>query len=63
MKAEKYLLEYVLQHHMSSKKIEADTGIDIEKIVLEERELMADDFLSLCVYLNITPEEISDQIL
>lgn len=63
MKAEKYLLEYVLEHNMSSKRIEADTGIDIEKIVLEEQELMADQFLNLCVYLNITPEEVSDQIL
>lgn len=63
MKAEKYLLEYVREHNMSSKGIEADTGINLEKIVLEEQELMADEFLRLCVYLNITPEEISDQIL
>lgn len=63
MKAEKYLLEYVREHNMSSRGIEVDTGINLERIVMEEQELMADEFLRLCAYLNITPEEISDQIL
>jgi len=63
MKAEKYLLQHVLEHQISSQKIEADTGINIEKVVSEKQELMADDFLRLCVYLDVTPEEISDQIL
>lgn len=63
MKTEKYLLQHMLEHHISSQKMEADTGINIEKLVSEKQELMADDFLRLCVYLHVTPEEISDQIL
>lgn len=63
MKAEKYLLQYVLEHNISSEKIEADTGINIEKIVSENRELVSDDFATLCTYLNVTPEEVSDQII
>lgn len=63
MKAEKYLLQHVLEHNISSEKMEADTGINIEKIVSENRELVADDFATLCAYLNVTPEEVSDQII
>ena len=63
MKTEKYLLQHMLKHHLSLEKMEMDTGINIEKFVSEQRELKADEFLRLCVYLNITPEEVSDQII
>lgn len=63
MKAEKYLLQHVLEHHISSQKVEADTGINIEKLVSEKKELVADEFLRLCIYLQVTPEEVGDQIL
>lgn len=63
MKTEKYLLQHTLRHEVSLEKMEADTGINLEKLVLEQRELKTDEFLRLCVYLNITPEEVSDQII
>lgn len=63
MKAEKYLLEHIMRHDISMEKVEQDTGINVKKVLYEEKELQADDFFSLCVYLGVTPDEISDQIL
>lgn len=63
MKAEKYLYQHIVQHNISIEQIEFDTGIHIKDIVDNQKELMADEFITLCVYLGITPEEVSDQIL
>lgn len=63
MKAEKYLLDYVVNHDISIAQIEKDIGINIEKRVNEEQDLIASEFLMLCTYLGITPEEVSDHIL
>ncbi len=63
MKAEKYLLEHISNHNISVEQIEKDTGINIENMVRQKKELSAGDFLELCLYLGITPEEVGDQIL
>lgn len=63
MKTEKYLLEHITSHHIPVEQVENDIGINIEQLVREERDLKADEFLTLCVYLGITPEEISDRII
>ncbi len=63
MKAENYLLQHIIQHDISIEKVEKDTGINIKHVVCEGKELIADDFIGLCIYLGITPEEVSDQIL
>lgn len=63
MKTEKYLLEYTIRHHISLEQIENDTGINIEQRVREKQDLIAGEFLALCSYLGITPEEVSDRIL
>ena len=63
MKAEKYLLDYVVNHDISITQIEKDIGINIERRVREKKDLIASEFLTLCTYLGITPEEVSDQIL
>lgn len=63
MKTEKYLLEHMNSHHIPVKQVENDVGINMEQLVREEKDLKADEFLSLCVYLGIEPEEISDHIM
>lgn len=63
MKAENYLLQYILQHNISLGKIEDDTGINLNSVVCKGKELLADDFLTLCVYLGISPDDIRNQVL
>lgn len=63
MKAEKYLLDYIVSHHISLERIMNDTGIDIEKRVRLKQDLIAEEFLTLCTYLGIRPEDIGEQIL
>lgn len=63
MKAERYLLEYIQEHAISAKRVEQDTGIDLQRMVEEGKELRADKFIELCLYLGITPDEVSDQVL
>lgn len=63
MKTEKYLLQHIVNNHISLEQIENDTGINIEQMVRRKKDLRAGEFLALCTYLGITPEEIGDQIL
>lgn len=63
MKAEQYILNYMTEHDVLNEKVKQETGIDMVEITKDNKELLADDFLKLCMYLGITPEEISDQIL
>lgn len=63
MKTEKYLLDHMMNNHISVKQVECDMGINMEQLVEENRDLKAGEFLALCAYLNIRPEEVRDQIL
>ena len=63
MKTERYIQNYITEHNISTDIIKKDTGLDLKLIFENDGNLMADDFLRLCVYLGITPEEIGDQIL
>ncbi|MBR1864918.1 MAG: hypothetical protein IJ801_00255 [Lachnospiraceae bacterium] len=63
MKVERYLLEYIREHRISARRMEQDTGINLQHFVEEGKELRADEFIELCLYLGITPDEVSDQIL
>ena len=63
MKVEQYILQYMKDHDISNEKVKNETGIDILSLLSEKKELLADDFLKLCIYFGITPEEISDQVL
>lgn len=63
MKAERYIQQYIKEHNISYEAIKKDIGLDLDKILKKDGNLLADDFLRLCVYLGITPEEIGDQIL
>ncbi len=49
--------KYILDNHISLRRIEKDTGIDQADLQLDANyRLNADEFLSLCRYLNIEPE-------
>ena len=63
MRVEQYLLEYIRQHHLSEEQVERDTGTNLQLLIDQGRELVADEFLHICNYLGITPDEVSDQIL
>ena len=63
MKTERYIQKYITEHNISTDNIKKDTGLDLNFIFENDGNLLADDFLRLCVYLGITPEEIGDQIL
>lgn len=63
MKAENYLYNYISECNISVEQVKNDIGIDIEKILSGKNELMVDEFLRLCIYLKITPEEVISQIL
>lgn len=54
-----YLIEYLKDCHISPETVSAATGIDAYK--LKDgclRPLTAEEFLELCVYLKIRPEDV-----
>lgn len=58
-----YILQYMKEHHILSSTLSRETGISEEKLVPEYKEaLLADEFLRLCVYLELSPEEIAVKI-
>lgn len=63
MKAEQYLLQHIKNQHISPEQMEETLGIHIPRIVEEQRELSADEFIAACLYLGISPEEVQDGIL
>lgn len=54
-----YMAEYIANSKIMPKKICEDTGIAESKLILGSQEILdAAEFLSLCQYLNLQPEEI-----
>lgn len=60
MYAEKYILDYVEKYSVSKNKIKEETGIDLDAVEKHHLELAAGDFLSLCLYLKLSPEDIEE---
>ena len=55
-----YFLEYFEKNRIDIKEISEKTGIKISKLSKEYKiPLTAEEFLKLCVLLQIRPEEIS----
>lgn len=63
MYVERYILNYVERCHLSRDKIREDIGIDLEKIDRNQLELTAEEFIKLCMYLQLSPEEITEWML
>lgn len=61
------LAQYIRQNHISVTQVSKDTGIPEPKlsvfddVVRDEFKLNASEFLTLCAYLNIKPEEVGQE--
>lgn len=63
MYAEKYILRHIEECNISENKVKEDTGIDLERLREQEMELTAGEFFELCVYLDLSPDEVLDWVL
>lgn len=62
MNATKRLANYIAQQHISPERVAKDTGVAMEKLVPEtDAILKADEFLELCLYLGIRPEDMGEK--
>lgn len=54
-----YLAEYMEMNNISITRVAADTGVSEKKLIPGTTEILdAAEFLNLCEYLSIRPEEI-----
>lgn len=58
MKAEKFLLDYMLQSDIPVDRVKNDVGIDMEELVNSQRDLMADELIQLCIYLGVDLDDM-----
>lgn len=59
MKVTNRLANYIAQQHISPERVATDTGVALKKLVPETEEtLEAGEFLELCLYLGIRPEDM-----
>lgn len=57
--ATRWLAKYIAQHHISIEEIEQKLHISREKLMVDTKQsLYATEFLELCNYLQIEPEDI-----
>jgi len=63
MKAEKYLLDYIEQSHISKERVREVIGIDIENLVKNHQDLEADEFIRMCVFLGVNPDDVMNAII
>ncbi|MBC5668477.1 MULTISPECIES: hypothetical protein [Eubacterium] len=52
--------KYIESNNLSFLQISKDTGIDERKLRGEIKPLEAGEFLELCFYLNVKPEEFME---
>lgn len=54
-----YLLQYMKQHQISAAWAAKAAKIDVDKLTEDYKEpLLSDEFLELCIILNIRPEDV-----
>lgn len=63
MKAEKYLFDYMIKTNISMERVKKDLGIDIQALVNNKKELMADELIRLCIYLGINPDDMMNELV
>lgn len=63
MYAEEYILRHMEKCEISKDKVKEDTGIDFYKIEEKKLELTAGEFIELCMYLSLSPEDIMNWVL
>lgn len=63
MKAEKYLLDYMIKTNIPMERVKKDVGIDVQALVNSKKELMADEFIQLCIYLGVNPDDMINEVV
>lgn len=63
MKAEKYLLEYMMKSNIPAERVKKDMGIDVQALVSSRTELMADELIRLCIYLGVNPDDMMNELV
>ena len=53
----KQIVNYIKVNNLSVSRISIDTGIDEEKLLGNMEPFSAAEFLELCFYLNVRPED------
>lgn len=54
----KRIIKYIKNNNIPVAQIVEDTGISEEKIVNEDMSFNATEFLEICSYLNLRPEDM-----
>lgn len=62
MKAERYLLEYMKNANVTTEEMKNSIGIDMQVFEDGKKELMADEFIEVCIYLGVSPDEVLNSI-
>ena len=58
-----YIISYVLEHQIPCEALAKETGVPMDKLMPGYQEpLLADEFLKICVYLKLRPEDITKEI-
>ena len=63
MKAEKYLLEYMMKSNIPAERVKKDMGIDVQALVSSRTELMADELIRLCISLGVHPDDMMNELV
>ena len=56
------LTEYIMENQLSINDISRETGVAKEKLNNKDITLNATEFLEVCAYLNIQPEELREKV-
>lgn len=54
----KIIAEYIKENKLSVSQISMDTGVPIDKLLNKSEPLNAAEFLEVCSYLNLRPEDM-----
>jgi len=63
MKAEKYLFNCMKVSGVSIEQVKKDIGIDVGGMEEGTYELLADEFIRLCIYLGVNPDDVMDEVI
>lgn len=60
MSVSEKVINYIKLNNISVSRIAKDTGIEEEKLLGDKLPFNATEFLELCFYLNVNPEEFRE---
>lgn len=63
MKAEQYLLDYMEKSNITIECVQNEIGINMAELANGKGELMADEFIRLCIYLGVDPDDVMHAVV